>query len=170
MILESLLSGGLLGVVGSGLTNLLDFFKKRQDHKYNLELRKLDLEAMDKEFEAQREVSADKLVETSYQHDMSTTAGLHDKIEKGKISSAVILFIETVRSLIRPVLTIYLIILVHLIHGEAQDIIEKAGIQNIDLMEALMIYDDITKMILFLSSMSVAWWFGSRSKYGKKEG
>jgi len=170
MILESLISGGILGVIGSGFTNLLDYFKQKQDHKFDLELRELDLVAMEKEFEAQREVSADKLVETSYQHDMSIMSGLHDKVEKSKMSSAIILLIEVVRALIRPILTIYLIVLVHLTHGEAQEIIEKAGIEKIDLMQALAIYDDITKMILFLGSMSVAWWFGSRTKYGKNGG
>ncbi|MCP3923011.1 MAG: hypothetical protein GY714_10535 [Desulfobacterales bacterium] len=174
-MLTSLFSGGLVGVLGSLLTNLFDCFKQKQKDNQSIALRKIDLEMMDKEYSCRihkseieantsMEVSADNTFLQSYKHDTKSYS-------KGLILSwfgkALFVLVDVVRGLIRPLLTLYLIFLVSKIQTDVHALIVKAGVDVVVTAEALEIYMNIVKMILFLSSMSISWWFGTRGKKQK---
>jgi hypothetical protein len=172
MILTSLLTGGLTGVLGSLFTNVADIWKRHQDRKHEIDLKKLDLEAMDKEWEyraRQTEVegeirlreSADDLREASYANDAIRYAtGV--KIKSAWLS-ALLVMVDVVRGLIRPALTVYLIWLVWNTRAEVRAVIDAAGgVQAMDVTTAVQTYRSIIEMILYLAATCVTWWFGTR--------
>ena len=167
MILESLISGGLLGVAGGILTNITDIFKQRQINQHEKDLRELDLQAMDKEYEARREESADNLIVASYEHDTEILSKLASKVKMNPVTSFMFVCLEILRGLVRPALTVYLIVLVHLVRGEVNAVLIQAGVDKISIATAMDIYATVIDTILFLASMSVSWWFGTRNKTKK---
>ncbi len=173
-MLTSLFSGGLIGVLGSLLTNLFDFFKQKQKDKQSIELKRMDLEMMDKEFSCRiqkseieantsMEVSADSSFIQSYKHD---TRSYSKGIILSWFGRTLLVLVDVFRGIIRPGLTLYLIYLVSKLQVDVHALIVRAGVDVVVTAEALEIYMNIVKMILFLSSLSVSWWFGTR---GKKE-
>ena len=167
MILETLLSGGLMGAIGSLVTNITEIFKQKQMDKHEMEMRRLDLEAMDKEYEMMRENSADELMESSYEHDSSVLQSIVKKVKPNPIASLLIIIIEAIRALVRPVLTIYLIYEVHVVRSDVDAVLQRAGVDGLDVTQALALYGEVSQMVLFLASMAVAWWFGTRKKLEK---
>ncbi len=171
-MLTSLLAGGLTGVLGAVFSNLADIWKRRQDRKHEIELRRLDLAIMDKEWEyrtrtaeAEEEVrlqeSSDALRTASY------TADTARYIDPAKIKSvclkAALVAVDVIRGLIRPALTVYLLWLVWDTRCEVRTVIEAAGgIQAMDVRTAISVYRLIIEMILYLASTCVTWWFGTR--------
>ncbi len=173
-MLTSLLSGGLLGVLGSIFTNLFDFFKKKQDDSQALALRKLDMEMMDKEYsyrenlattemETELQKSADTLVAASFAMDKSTYA---NKSKMGTFGNLLMVIVDFCRGITRPGLTLYMVWEVRCLRVDTESIIQAAGIQAIDTAQALAIYNNIVDMILFLACASFTWWFGTRIKQG----
>ena len=170
--LFSLMSGGLLGTVGALLTNVMGYFKDRQADKQELALKRLDLEAMDKEYEYRsREIdvaadvalneSADDLTAVSYSQDkLAYAVGLTGLTAWER---APLIFVDFIRGLIRPALTIYLIVLVHLTRASVEAVLSQKGI-TMSGPEALALYSTVVEMILFLTSTAVTWWFGTRTK------
>lgn len=173
-MLETLLTGGLLGSLGAIATNVTDYFKQKQINKHELEMKHLDLEAMDKEFrykersaelEADTKLteSADDLQEASYTHDARAYSLGYKPSRVGKVA---LVFVDVIRGLVRPVLTCYLIYCVMEARMEAQAILNQSEV-NLTSEQALGIYKEIIEMILFLSSTAAVWWFGSRGKVKK---
>ncbi len=172
----SLLSGGLLGTIGSLLSNVMDFFKVKEQNKQEVKMKQMDLDAMDKEYEYRETAaqlnadvalteSGDDLREATYDHDEA-------KYSKGMIIKSIFLkaplvFVDVVRGLIRPALTVYLIALVTMVFYMVKAIIDQEGL-TIDPVEALAIFAQVVDMILFLASMAIGWWFGDRSKKAVK--
>lgn len=168
----SLISGALTGTIGSIFTNVADYFKKKQEQKHLLEMKRLDIEMMDKEFEAEQrraelnaetatETSADDLQEMSYGHDARAYSTGY---QPGIVGRMLLAFVDFIRGMTRPGLTIFLIWQVYQTRSEVQAVISAAGLERIDTVQALAIYGTVVDMILFLASTAVAWWFGTRTK------
>ena len=163
-MLWSLISGGLTGVLGSTLNNLFDFFKKRQEFKQQVALKKLDLDMMDKEWAYRERVaimegevrmgeSADKALAASYAADKATYVQ----------ASRWLLAVDLVRGLVRPALTVFLIVQVYLLQKDINDMVAmQGGLQALGLDKVMSLYASVVDMILYLASTAVAWWFGSR--------
>jgi hypothetical protein len=174
MILESLLAGGLTGLIGSVVSNVTDIFKVRQQNKFDLEKRKLDLQAMDKEYSfslQMKEVDANMaanvadagLMTASYAHDaatyskgMATGWGIH-----------ALTLVDVIRGLVRPVLTSILLAVLWETRAEVKGVIDAIGMDALDPIKALNIYNSLVEAIIFVSTTSILWWFGTRLK-GKK--
>ncbi|MGA6925664.1 MAG: hypothetical protein WBY88_08280 [Desulfosarcina sp.] len=168
----ALISGGLLGTIGSVFTNVFDFFKKRQQDKQELELRRLDIQMMDKEYSHRKSIaaidmeteltkSADALLAASYAADKATYA---NKGKLGPVSNLLMVLVDLLRGLVRPVMTGYMVYEVHIMRGTVEGILSSAGIDALTAPVALDIYKSIVDMILFLAAASFTWWFGTRLK------
>jgi len=170
-MLATLISGGLIGTIGAFATNIVGYFKKKQEHKQALEIKKLDIQfnlaSLKMETEIRREESADDLLENSYKHDTSFASG---KIENFSIVERILLVgMDLFRGSIRPLLTLFLIWQVYITQVEVAEILKAAGMDGLSVPDALNIYREVVEMILFLASTSVCWWFGSRPPRGEKE-
>lgn len=174
--LESLFGGALAGTIGSIFTNIADYFKERQRNKHELAMKKIDVKMAEKEIEAEDkrdrrkqetelETSADDLQEKSYELDSVSYAS---GFEPSPTAQVFLVAADFIRALVRPGLTIYLIVLVHLTRSEVARILDQAGVDKLAPDLALDVYKSTVNMILFLAGTSVAWWFGTRIK--KKPG
>ena len=176
--LGSIFGGGVLGVVGSVITNITGYFKQKQHDSHEFALRKLELELMDKEHAYHLDVKAmdtdleltkseDELRAASYMHDTSVLEEMAKKTVMTPASSWLFVLLSLIRGLVRPGLTIYLIVLVQMVWAQAQEVLEKAGFEGMNIADALSIYGRIIDTVLFLATTAIVWWFGSRQKHIK---
>ena len=152
----SIATGGATGLLGTVLSGVLGFFKQRQAHAQELELRKLDLEMMDKEAQfalAQEEVKAESAerqaewegLKASYaEASVRWSGGLPLTAGQGWC----LVIVDLVRGLMRPGLTVGLVALVAVIYST-----QKGG-PDLEVQ--------IVNTVLYLSTAATLWWFGSR--------
>lgn len=166
--ITSLLSGGATGLLGSLVTNVADYFENKRKNQHEIELRKLDIQEMQQEYEARKEITAQQTsaqtTQTSYEHDSrSYTSGM--KIKSAWLKAGLV-FVDMIRGLVRPALTVFLIILVWMTFSQVQAVLESAGVDPLPVNKAGAIYASVVDMILYLAATSVTWWFGTspRSK------
>lgn len=177
-MLDSILSvaaGGVTGLLGSVVAAVSGFVTTRQRNAHDLEMRKLDLEMMDREAkyradlaqvesEARVSVAESEALAASYAADRATYA----TAAGGNSVLAMLLgLVDFVRGLVRPALTLYLVWLVWDLRSEVRDILERIGLDSLQTPAAMGIYGDVADMILYLASTCVAWWFGTRGRKTK---
>lgn len=164
--IASLSSGGITGVLGSVVTNVADFFEQRRKNQHELELRKLDIQEMEKEYEYRKDVTAQKTQaasqQKSYEHD-SRSYSSDTKLKSGWLKAPLV-FVDFIRGMVRPALTIFLIMLVWMTFNKVQGVIDSAGMDAIRPEKAMTIYATVVDMILYLASTAVCWWFGTRPR------
>lgn len=174
---ESLLGGGITGLIGTLLSNITDLWKAHQDRKHEVEMRKLDIQIMDKEHDyavklenvkTEGEIRTGELDlrERSYEFDAATYA--KDMRIKAWWLKMLMVFVDFIRGLVRPALTLFLIYLTYKVYQQATMVLELAGEENLSADKAHATYEYIVNMILYLTAVCVTWWFGTRPKKNKK--
>ena len=175
-MLESLIAGGLTGVLGSLFSNVLDVVKIWQKNKFELSKMEYDLKVMDREYqyhiemknidaETKRDVADADLMGRSYAHDASAYSVGREI--KSPILTGALVVVDLIRGLIRPVMTAILLVVLWETRMEVKGILDAAGIEGIGPMQAIIIYGRLVDAIIFMSSSAILWWFGTRVK-GKK--
>lgn len=174
----SILSGGATGLLGSLFKGVGDYFKRRQKMAHERNMRKMDMEMMDREWEyrdraAAREgevrlqESADALQAASYEHDQVTySSGF--KIRHVFNRTALVL-VDVLRGITRPALTCVMLWMVWDTRTEVLAVIEAAGVERIDVATAMELQKRIVCTILYLSTLCVTWWFGDRGRKAAKQ-
>ena len=150
------LLGSLLGFGTSFLPEVLNFFKKSQENKHELQKIQLQMELMAKKSEL-------KIQELDKEAEIKETEGLykHDDVDAGG-------FINALRGSVRPTITYAFFGLFVAIKVTA--LISLMSLPEMQLNMALsMIWDDQTAGLF---SAIMAFWFGNRavSKYYKTKG
>ena len=150
------LLGSLLGFGTSFLPEVLNFFKKSQENKHELQKMQMEMELMAKRSEL-------KIQELDKEAEIKETEGLyqHDNVDAGG-------FINALRGSVRPVITYCFFGLFVAIKVTA--LISLINLPEMQLNMALsMIWDDQTAGLF---SAIMAFWFGNRavSKYYKTKG
>ena len=163
-LLSGAAGGGLIGLAGSVAQLLFKGKERKMEISREIELRKLDIEAMTTESnlrlrETETEIEG-KARLANIALDESTLAGdvalrqssyLNDKATYGGG------IVDAIRGLMRPVLTAYLVIVVTAI--AAKLFIELDTIPQADAWDSL---SAVIVELVTLSSMTVSWWFGTR--------
>ena len=161
MILESIasvLGGGVTGVVGAMASHVADFFKQKEANKHEREMAELSLKERAMEFEQQAKIAtveAEKVTTLAAENSFQASFAA-DKASYG------IWFVDLIRGLIRPGLTIYLIVLTNLIVAKIAFL--ESVMASLEQAQAFGLISDIINSILYLTTTAVLWWFGSRSK------
>ena len=70
-------------------------------------------------------------------------------------------FVDFLRGLIRPTLTVYLCGVTTWVTWMAWEIMQKSGV-SITAMQATEIFQDTTSIVTYLTVSCVTWWFGDR--------
>lgn len=171
--LTSLLAGGLSGLIGKGIERWFDHKQKKLEleveakrFEHEIALRRVDAELMKEEW-AQRtkvaEIEATALVET--EDAKAFAVSLDDSPKKffeGEYSPKqkwLMVFLDFCRGFIRIGLTAYLCILTTVIYIKAEKVL------SLDILLPTMAYDLVVMIIntvLYLTTLAVAWQFGSR--------
>lgn len=170
-MLGGLISGGVTGLIGSVVSNITDYFEQRRKNEHEKELRKLDIQEMQQEYEARKQITAQKTdadtMQSSYKHDARSYS--KDVDIKSVWLKTMLVFVDFVRGMVRPALTLFLIWLVWDTRQEVQMIIDQAGLDALSPEKAIGIYTAVVEMILFLASTAITWWFGTRPRKSKKQ-
>jgi hypothetical protein len=150
------LLGSLLGFGTSFLPEVLNYFKRGQEQKHELQRMKMEIELMAKRSEF-------KIKELDKEAEIKEAEGLykHDSVDAGG-------FINALRGSVRPIITYAFFGLFVAIKVTA--LISLMSLPEMQLNMALsMIWDDQTAGLF---SAIMAFWFGNRavSKYYKTKG
>ena len=150
------LLGSLLGFGTSFLPEVLNYFKRGQEQKHELQRMKMEIELMAKRSEF-------KIQELDKEAEIKEAEGLykHDSVDAGG-------FINALRGSVRPIITYAFFGLFVAIKVTA--LISLMNLPEMQLNMALsMIWDDQTAGLF---SAIMAFWFGNRavSKYYKTKG
>ncbi len=151
-ILTATATGGLTGVLGTGITAVMGHFERKQRHGQELELRRLDMELAKAEGAVAERVAA---AEAAASREEAAGAALEASLKAAATrwsaagDSGWIVFVDVVRGLTRPALTMALVALVAAIYFCSTDPGDELRGRIIDT-------------VLYLATASTLWWFGAR--------
>jgi hypothetical protein len=142
-ILLSLFGGGVTGLFGTLVGRVASIFEKKQERAFILEKYQLDAKLRSIETEKQLELTylntSQKSLQASYKHDSSI-------IVKSE-------WINNIRALVRPVLTLLLWLLVAAIFFNLEAVDDEKGL--------------IVETVIYAATTATVWWFGDRSYKNK---
>lgn len=156
-LLMGVLSGGVTGLIGTVISGGMKFFENKQKHGHELAIMEMELKQMDKEAEIAKDIkeldmegkdrqAAWSALEASYKESTS-------RMSTG--DSQWLVMVDVVRGLMRPVITLGLLILMAVIYFTvAQDM---AGPDNVPVQITII------ATVLYVGTTAVLWWFGTRN-------
>jgi hypothetical protein len=181
MILETVL-GTITGFAGTILTSVLNFKQQREKNKHDIELLKAQTDATIKEAEANIRVSEIQVagdiqrietqgwLETLKQN---STPAIDAKVIDRLLSGGSVMrffgitlsflmgFVEFMKGIMRPGLTLYILVLATVVTFKSIDIINAHGdVLSVD--DANLIFANAMDTIWYLAITLVTWWFGDR--------
>ena len=150
-IILGLLTGGATGLIGTALSGVMKYFTNKQEHAQELAIMDMELKKMDKEAEVALKIESKKQegkeAEAAWRGLEASYREAGQRWSTG--DSGWIVFVDVVRGLMRPLLTLCLVVLMGTIYftlGPAKP----------------QMQDQIIATVLYLATASVLWWFGSR--------
>ncbi len=133
----TIFSGGATGIMGSLINKFTNLWDKKLDHKFILAKYELDAKIRAQESDnlliSKKVKYQTQMLQASYQHD------IHHQHTS--------LWVNNIRSLIRPILTLLLWLIVILIWFNLPDMVN---------------YQQIITTILYAATTATTWWFGDR--------
>ncbi len=145
-ILGSLIAGGGTGLLGTAIQRYADHRDKKLDAEHDVAVRKLQIEMADKEWAGKLEVADSEALKAA----ITSEPKLYG-----------ITWLDALRGLVRPGLTIYLCALTTMIYIKATSVLNVEYLTVINAYELVM---QIINTILYLTTTCVLFWFGSRNK------
>ena len=166
--LSSIIGGGITGLVGAGLTAWTEYKKQESLFTHEEKMAELDqamtklelqgrLRIAETESQAHQEVAASKALQTSYMADKAQYA-----VGRKASNSQWFVWVDVVRGLVRPTLTLYMMVVVTLIYWQIMDLV--GGIEGLDSTAAYSMLGGVIDSLLYITTTIVLWWFGSRTK------
>ena len=186
----SIFSGGATGLLGIVFQRYFDFKNKQQDIeviKLNLQnaidLKRIEIEQTAKEWEGRAHVAtvegeakitvaqeeragveaqADaQTLEASYANDASTYLTATVLNSNSRLLRFAMVAVDTIRGLVRPVLTLYLVIVAHMMYINLHAMLQERGTQLTgEQIQTLAM--QVIGTLLYLATTAVVWWFGTR--------
>jgi len=181
MIVETLL-GTITGFAGTVLTSVLNFKQQKEKNKHDIALLQAQTEATIKEAEANIRVSeiqvagdiqkleAQGWLETLKQNSTpSIDAKVIDRLLSGGrimrffgiLLSLLMGIVDFLKGLMRPGLTLYIMVLASVVTFKSIDII-SAQENVLSVADAKAIFATAMDVIWYLAVTLVTWWFGDR--------
>lgn len=155
-LLMGVLSGGVTGLIGTVISGGMKFFENKQKHSYELAIMEVEIKQMRVEAEIAKDIaeldmeSKDRTaawaaLESSYKESTS-------RMSTGE--SQWLVLVDVVRGLMRPVITLGLLILMAVIYFTVAQ--EMAGPNGIPVQVTII------QTVLYVGTTAVLWWFGTR--------
>lgn len=189
-LLSSIVSGGATGLLGVLLQRFFDMKAKQNDleilrvnNAHALAMAQMAIEQTKAEWASRENIASTEasarmeaahidamaradevegsLQEASYKNDRATF--LSGAVLKSK--SRVVLWsmavVDATRGLVRPVLTAYLVAISHLMYLDMAQLLESKGAAlEVSMVQQLVV--QIISTLLYLATVAVVWWFGTR--------
>ena len=175
-IISSVFGGGLTGIIGAGISRYADYKNKQLDievqklkFENEIQLRHIDERMLEKEWNVrdsiavtEAESAMDVQDSKSFQTALTSEPKLYSNPKKyTNLQNTFMVFLDMVRGLIRPGLTLYLCGITTAVYLQAGSIIKQ---EPIGIEHSVQIYTQIMSTVLYLTSCCVLFWFGSRAK------
>lgn len=169
-LLSNVLSGGVTGLIGAGITRLAEYKTKKLEFEHEGHMKELDLKIMAEEWAHRTQIAsveADAKIEAG---DIEAFKASFNEPElySGKVAtltrwqSWVLVLLDFVRGVVRPGLTLYLCLITTYLYWDAHSIIPGMGVDA-----ATQLVGQIVNTVLYLTSVVICWWFGTRIKEKK---
>lgn len=156
--------GAILGTAGAWLTRKEERKKQKQEHDFQIEMSKINLEEskLDREHELAIADKERKHAETEGQiaGELIDSESFKESIISSRIKSG-IKIIDGIRALMRPLITVYLLIITTWMSLKIAALV--GGMESLDPEELFNLYRSIIENIIFLTVTAVTWWFGTRN-------
>lgn len=161
-LLGSILSGGATGLLGTAIQRYADHKNKKLDIEIEKNKYEHQLALLKYESEAKVDIEDSKAFKESI---TSEPKRYSEGVQYSNNQSWLMVSLDFLRGLIRPVLTIYLAILTTCIY------IKAASVLNTEYLSVQNAYDLVTQIIntiLYLTTTCVLFWFGTRNRSKQK--
>jgi len=188
-LLTSVLSGGATGLLGILVQRWFDMKSEGQkieiiklNHQNAKEMRQLELIQLQKTIEGKIAVAQEEreaiigqahaeerarayeadavMFKASVDADRATYLD-HAAQQKYTWAAFAMGMVDWARGMVRPILTAYLVIVAHLMFNWAREFTEKYG-TGLTASDAKDILLKIIEVLLYLATVAVVWWFGTR--------
>ena len=160
----SVASGGLFGLIGSGLGVVAKYFQTRADREWEEKKIELDMRLFDKQMESRK---LETEMEIAVASSEGAWAGLRGSVSADKALAAHTgPLINGIKSLFRPFLTTALVglsfavifMMSHSITGATDNLLTLFNEAEIKDLLRYMIYS-----LFFATTTAITWWFGDRA-------
>lgn len=168
--LTSSTAGGIIGVIGSWLTKREE--RKNSQLKLDYEIKMAEIRREEAKAEAEHELAmADKQMERAQvEGNIAIGEAELNAFQEGlreQSKTYGIKIVDSIRGLMRPVITLYLLIIATLLMVKIHELV--GGMENAFSPEELIkTYKAVIDQLLFLTATAVTWWFGSRPSSQRK--
>lgn len=160
--------GSIVGVVGGWMTKVEERknLKLKFEHEENMTNIQKDINKQDAEIKLK---ILDKGIEQSVidgkiKQDIADTEAFKTGLEVQKIMTG-IKWVDSIRMLMRPIITTYLLAISSVVSYNIYALV--GGLNTLDPVELLSIYKNIITQVMFLTTMSISWWFSARPSQSK---
>lgn len=173
-ILGSVVSGGVTGVLGSAISGIFNYKNKQLEYKHELEMEVAARETMKEEWAQRTKVAeiegatqSDLAAQESYQASMGMDKATYssgiafDKLHGGWVYAALMVVVDFLRGIIRPLSTILFIAITFIMYFTLKHRVDIAGTDPVALMD---LFNQVVTVILYLATTTVCWWFGVRGE------
>ena len=187
MLIETIL-GGLTGLIGNVVTGWMNYKTMKAKNEHEVAMLKAESEAMKLEAEmnikiteakiqgeveladAEAYIESQKSGRTRYFSDkwVDKLLDVDGKVSRWFALPAAILIafmfglVDWLRGFMRPALTLYLTGMSTVITYMAWEIMQKYGMEQLSVDQALGVYNNVITIIIYLTVSCVTWWFGDR--------
>jgi len=169
LIFGNIFSGGATGLIGVIAQRFFDFKNKKLDIEIEREKRetvlavaRLNMEAADKEWAARHKIEETKGDSAAFTKSIwEETPRYSNPTTLTPKQQWVMVVLDALRGVVRPLLTIYLCALTTYVWFQVRSLM---GGEDLDLLAALEVWKMVVGNILYLTTTVVLWWFGTRNK------
>lgn len=175
-VFTSIISGGATGILGVAVQRIFDLKNRKLDLEFEasrmeheIHLREIDMEMMVKEAEAKvrvAEVEGNTKIEVADSEAFAQSFNEPKRYMTGDVTKNqgwALIFLDFVRGLVRPGLTVYLCVITTAVYFQAYSLLEREGV-SLDVGNAMKLIELVVGTILYLTTTCVLWWFGTRNK------
>ena len=177
-IAGSIFSGGATGILGVIAQRFADYKNKQLDLQIEsqrftqaVEMKKIDAEIMKQEYAARLSITQTEVAGASDVADSAAFAASY-QLEPKKYSSEaamtpaqnwIMVLLDALRGSVRPLLTLYLCVLVTAIYVTSRETLRATG-NELSPDQALDLFKLTLGTICYVWTTITLWWFGTRNK------
>tara|TARA_Y100000310_G_C20510674_1_gene728678 strand:+ start:332 stop:883 length:552 start_codon:yes stop_codon:yes gene_type:complete len=164
----SVATGGIAGLIGTGISQFMEHRKRKAEYAFKLSSRRLDMEMMDKraklniqekgvDADIAVEVEAGKAFRESHKKDR---ASYISPTTDNPIVQILLGIVDFIRGLIRPAATVFFSYITWNITNEL--LVALGGIKELPQDQMIELLNLTIQTILFITTTCILWWFGTR--------
>lgn len=155
--------GAIVGVVGNSIGRWQEAKQQEAERKHEIQSRELDLKELEIQHSQELEL-ADKQMQIA-ETEGKISADIKDaeaftESQRNAFTPSGIKWVDGVRSLMRPVISVYLLAVTT--YTAVVVFSEIGGLEQLPADVLLSTAQQVIQQVLFLTTVAVTWWFGSR--------